>query len=83
MDPDAWAIFVAIMLTRSGKPTNFEDVDGEYDDLEVVVTEKAAARAKADAEEAGKAPSSASESGASDSNESDSSTNDSPTSTDS
>jgi hypothetical protein len=37
-DPDALSMMVAIMLTRAGRPTEWDQVDGEYEDFETVLS---------------------------------------------
>lgn len=37
-DPDALSMLVAIMLTRAGRPTDWDDVDGEYEDFNTELT---------------------------------------------
>lgn len=44
-DVDALAMLVAIMLTRNGKPTDFEDVDGDIStDLSIELSEEEKAK---------------------------------------
>ena len=32
-DPDAVSMMIAMMMTRSGKPTSWKDIEGEFDDF--------------------------------------------------
>lgn len=51
MDPDATRMLVAIMMTRNGTPTKWEDIDGDYGDFEVIQTDDEQAAAAQAAEQ--------------------------------
>ena len=55
-DPDAFAMFVCILMRRQGRDANIEDIDGTLQDLEVEPDAEERAEAKKQAARMGKAP---------------------------